>query len=349
MSSWPFDPPLKPMKAKVRVNPPEPPGWIYEPKWDGFRVIAWSGDSPRLDSRNGKPLLRYFPELEPALAQLPPGTVVDGEVVIVLDDVTQFDQLQLRIHPAESRIARLSKEIPAELIAFDLLAERGEDLRNAPYDERRARLVALFEGLDYPWHLTPVTKDLDLARRWFNEYEAAGCDGIICKTADGVYVEDKRLWLKWKHRRDCDCVVGGYRVHKDGGKIGSILLGVYNEAGDLHCIGHCSGFPDHDRIELLQQFEQIRSDESFGGEGQARVPGGESRWSGGKDLSWIPVTPGVVVQVSYDQLEGGRFRHATRFERWRLDKAPEECTMDQLVRPEGSGFSEVVGSFFPSA
>lgn len=349
MSSWPFDPPLKPMKAKVRVNPPEPPGWIYEPKWDGFRVIAWSGDSPRLDSRNGKPLLRYFPELEPALAQLPPGTVVDGEVVIVLDDVTQFDQLQLRIHPAESRIARLSKEIPAELIAFDLLAERGEDLRNAPYDERRARLVALFEGLDYPWHLTPVTKDLDLARRWFNEYEAAGCDGIICKTADGVYVEDKRLWLKWKHRRDCDCVVGGYRVHKDGGKIGSILLGVYNEAGDLHFIGHCSGFPDHDRIELLQQFEQIRSDESFGGEGQARVPGGESRWSGGKDLSWIPVTPGVVVQVSYDQLEGGRFRHATRFERWRLDKAPEECTMDQLVRPEGSGFSEVVGSFFPSA
>jgi ATP-dependent DNA ligase len=254
------------MKAKVRVKPPEPPGWFYEPKWDGFRMMAWSGDEPRLDSRNGKPLLRYFPELRPALDQLPPGTVVDGEVVVVRGDVTQFDQLQLRIHPAESRIARLSTEIPAQLVAFDLLAHRGEDLRNQPYAERRARLESLFDDLDYPWNLTPITDDVAVARRWFDEYEAAGCDGIICKSADGVYVEDKRLWLKWKHRRDCDCVVGGYRVHKDGDKIGSILLGVYTDAGELHFIGHCSGFSDHDRVELLKQFEQIRSDESFGGE-----------------------------------------------------------------------------------
>ena len=343
MSAWPFEPPLKPMKARVRVNPPEPPGWVYEPKWDGFRMIAWSGDEPRIDSRNGKPLLRYFPELQAAVAQLPQGTVVDGEVVVVRDDATQFDQLQLRIHPAESRIALLSEKIPAELIGFDLLALDGEDLRKERYSLRRRKLEALFTGLDFPWHLTPVTEDLEVARRWFHEYEAAGCDGIICKSAGGVYVEEKRLWLKWKHRRDCDCVVGGYRVHKDGDKIGSILLGVYNDAGELHFIGHCSGFSDHDRVELLRQFEQIRTDESFGGDEQVRVPGAESRWSSGKDLSWIPVTPGVVVEVSYDQLEGGRFRHATRFERWRIDKEPEECTMDQLVAPEGVGFGKVVG------
>lgn len=343
MTEFPFDPPLKPMKAKVRANPPEPPGWVYEPKWDGFRTILWSGEDPRMDSRNGKPLLRYFPELVPALAELPPGTVIDGEVVVVVDNVTHFDQLQLRIHPAESRIALLSEKIPAELVAFDLLAYEGEDLRSVPYSERRVRLEELFGTLGFPSHLTPVTGDLEVARRWFNEFEAAGCDGIICKSVDGVYVEDKRLWIKWKHRRDCDCVVGGYRVHKDGDKIGSILLGLYNDEGELHFIGHCSGFSDHDRVELLRQFEQIRSDASFGGEVDVRVPGGESRWSSGKDLSWIPIAPGVVVEVSYDQLEGNRFRHATRFERWRPDKLAAECTMDQLERPTGAGFSDVVG------
>jgi ATP-dependent DNA ligase len=342
MPEWPFSPPIKPMKARVREQPPEPPGWVYEPKWDGFRAVAWGGEQVRLDSRNGRPLLRYFPELVPALGQLPAGTVVDGEVVVVVDDVTQFDSLQLRIHPAASRVALLAEELPAELVAFDLLADRGEDLRSAPYDERRRRLERLFTGLDLPWHLTPVTRDLVEAERWFTEYEHAGCDGIICKRADEAYVEDKRNWIKWKHRRDCDCVVGGYRVHKDGDKIGSILLGLYNDEGDLHFIGHCSGFSDHDRTELLRQFEQIRSDESFGGGDWTRVPGAQSRWSQGKSLDWIPVTPGVVVQVSYDQLEGGRFRHATRFERWRSDKDPEECTMDQLVRPEGVGFSAVV-------
>ena len=341
--TWPFAPPLKPMKAKVRVDPPEPPGWVYEPKWDGFRMIAWTGDEHRMDSRSGKPLLRYFPELQSALDMLPVGTVVDGEVVVVRDDVTQFDQLQLRIHPAESRVTRLSNEISAELVAFDLLALAGEDLRSRPYAERRGALEDLFADVGYPWHLTPVTEDLDEARRWFDDYEAAGCDGIICKSTDGVYVEDKRLWLKWKHRRDADCVVGGYRIHKDGDKIGSILLGLFTEDGELHFIGHCSGFSDHDRVELLKQFEQIRSDESFGGEDGVRVPGAESRWSAGKKLDWIPVTPGVVVQISYDQLERGRFRHATRFERWRIDKPAEECTMDQLVRPDGVGFAEVVG------
>jgi len=339
----PFSPPLKPMKARVREHPPEPPGWMYEPKWDGFRAIAWRQPDIRLDSRNGKPLLRYFPELQPALEQLPSGTVVDGEVVVVVDGTTDFDALQLRIHPAASRIGLLAEESPAELVAFDVLADRGEDVRALPYLERRRRLEELLAGLQSPWHLTPVTADLEEAARWFTEYEAAGCDGIICKQTDGVYKEDKREWVKWKHRRDADCVVGGYRVHKDGGKIGSILLGLYNQAGDLHFIGHCSGFSDQNRVEILEQLEQIRSDDSFGGGDRVRAPGRESRWSTGKDLSWIPVHPGVVVQVSYDQIEKGRFRHATRFERWRPDKPAEECTMDQLERPEGVGFSEVVG------
>ncbi len=339
----PFPPPIKPMKARVRETPSQPPGWVYEPKWDGFRALAWGGTTPHLDSRNGKPLLRYLPELQPALDQLPPGTVVDGEVVVVIDDATDFDALQLRIHPAASRVALLASETPAELVAFDLLADRGEDLRRVPYVERRRKLEALFADLEYPWHLTPVTDDLAEATRWFTEYEAAGCDGIICKQSGGGYKEDKREWIKWKHRRDADCVVGGYRLHKDGDRIGSILLGLYNVDGELHFIGHCSGFSDQDRLAVLEQLEQIRSDDSFGGGDYVRVPGQESRWSAGKDLSWIPVEPGVVVQVSYDQLEKGRFRHATRFERWRFDKPAEECTMDQLVRPEGVGFSEVVG------
>ena len=343
MTQLPFSPPIKPMKARVRETPPEPPGWVYEPKWDGFRAIAWGGSEPRLDSRNGKPLMRYFPELRPSLEQLPPETVVDGEVVVVVGDVTEFDTLQLRIHPAASRVAMLADETPAELVAFDLLADQGEDLREVPYEERRDRLEVLLAGLQFPWHLTPVTRDLEEATRWFAEYEAAGCDGIICKQADGLYKEGKREWIKWKHRRDADCVVGGFRVHKDGDKIGSILLGIYNDEGELHFIGHCSGFSDQDRVAILKQLDQIRSDDSFGGGDSVRVPGQESRWSAGKNLSWIPVEPGVVVQVSYDQLEKGRFRHATRFERWRSDKPPEECTMDQLVRPEGVGFGKVVG------
>ncbi len=343
MATHPFSPPLDPMKARVRERPPTGAGWIYEPKWDGFRAIAWGGDDARLDSRNGRPLLRYFPELEPALAQLPAGTVVDGEVVVIVDDVTQFDSLQLRIHPAKSRVNTLSEEIPAELVAFDLLADRGEDLRQVPYAERRARLETLFGELEHPWHLTPITSDFEEATRWFHEYEAAGCDGIICKLNHEPYVEDKRQWIKWKHRRDADCVVGGYRIHKDGDKIGSILLGLYNDDGELHFIGHCSGFSDQDRVAILEQLEQIRTDESFGGDDHTRVPGAQSRWSQGKNLDWIPVEPGVVVQVSYDQLEGMRFRHATRFERWRPDKPVEECTIDQLERAEGTGFSEVVG------
>ena len=340
--SRPLTPPIKPMKAKLRATPPTGEGWIYEPKWDGFRMIAYGGEHVRLDSRNGKTLLRYFPELRPALDRLPPGTVVDGEVLVVVDDVSDFDRLQLRIHPARSRIERLAKELPARLVVFDLLAERGKSLVDAPYTTRRARLEQLGAELGDHWRLTPATADFDLATRWFHEYESAGCDGIICKRAESGYRQDKREWIKWKHRRSVDCVIGGYRVHKDGDKVGSILLGLFNQEGDLHFIGHCSGFSAPKRVEILKLLEQIRTDQSFGGGGGTRAPGARSRWSGDRSMQWTPVEPGVVVQVSYDQLQGGRFRHATRFERWRPDKPAEDCTMDQLIRPTGAGFSEVV-------
>lgn len=311
----------------------------YEPKWDGFRALAWSTPEPRLDSRNQKPLLRYFPELLPALEQLPHGTVVDCEIVVVQDHKTSFDQLQSRLHPAQSRVEKLAEEIPAQLCAFDLLALEGIDLRNEPFLTRHERLTALTAQLTSPWNVTPSTTDETVAKQWFIEYEAAGCDGIIAKPNDAPYAAGKRAMYKIKHRRTVDAIVGGYRVHKDGDKIGSLLLGMYNDAGELHFIGHCSGFPDADRTEMLRMFEQLRSEESF----EARTPGGESRWSAGKDLSWTPIEAGVVIEISYDQLESGRFRHATRFHRWRPDKDPATCTMDQLERPTGPSFAEVVG------
>jgi ATP-dependent DNA ligase len=329
------------MEARVKEQLPDPPGWAYEPKWDGFRVLAWSAPV-RLDSRNSKPLLRYFPELVPALEALPSGTVVDGEVLVVRDDVSDFDALQNRIHPAESRIERLSKETPARLVAFDLLAHEGTDLRDRPFWERRSLLESLVPDLGDSWHLTPSTTDVEQGRRWFRDFEAAGCDGIVAKRLDQSYVSGKREMTKVKHRRDVDVVVGGYREHKDGGKIGSLLLGLYDARGELEFVGHCSGFSDHDRTELLDRFSALRIDDSFTTEG--RRPGAESRWSSGRDASWTPVQPGVVVQISYDQITGGRFRHATRFERWRPDKDPEQCTTDQLERPNGPGFGDLVSS-----
>lgn len=325
------------MEAKVRAAIPEGE-WAYEPKWDGFRVLAWSGQL-RLDSRNHKPLLRYFPELERSLRALPQGTVVDGEIVVVDRDKTDFDLLQNRLHPAESRVRLLAAENPARLVAFDLLAYEGSDLRREPFATRRAALEGLVPGVGERWTLTPSTSDRDVAERWFVQYEAAGCDGIVAKRRHGPYVEGKREMIKVKHRRTVDCVVGGYRIHKDGDKIGSILLGMY-EGDQLHFIGHCSGFSDHDRVEILSLLEQIRAEDAFGT--GVRRPGDESRWSGGKNLDWVPVEEGVVVEVSYDQLTAGRFRHATRFERWRPDKDAAECTMGQLDRPEGPGFSEIV-------
>lgn len=335
----PFELPIVPMEAKVRTAWPTD-GWAFEPKWDGFRAIA-SGGPARLDSRKQKPLLRYFPELVEVVASVPDGTVIDGEVVVVDQDSLAFDMLQARIHPAESRIAMLAERTPGTLVAFDLLADRGEDLRESPFTERRARLVSLMSLLSEDWNLTPSTAELAVAKRWFDDFEAAGCDGIVAKSLDGPYVEGKREMLKFKHRRSVDCVVGGYRVHKDGDKIGSLLLGLYAASGSLAFIGHCSGFSNHDRQELLVRFSALQDVGSFGDD--VRSPGGESRWSSGKDLSWVPVRPGVVVEISYDQLTGDRFRHATRFERWRPDKDPKDCTFAQLDLPEGPGFSSIFG------
>ena len=336
---WPFPPPIETMEAKVSETWPNGE-FAYEPKWDGFRSVSWNGDETRLDSRNQKTLLRYFPELAEPISRLPAGTVVDGEVVVVIENVTSFDALQQRIHPAESRIKRLSAETPAELVAFDLLALKGKDLRSLPFAERREQLVDLIPSLGHPWNLTPSTTDAEEGRRWFDDFEPAGCDGIIVKTLNQGYVHGKRAMIKVKHRRTVDCVVGGYREHKDGGKIGSLLLGLYNDEGELHFIGHCSGFPEGQREAIFTRFQELRSADSFGE--SVRAPGGVSRWTGDKDLSWTPIEGGVVAEISYDQLEEGRFRHATRFHRWRPEKDPRSCTLDQLERPSGLGFSEVV-------
>jgi ATP-dependent DNA ligase len=316
--------------------------WAYEPKWDGFRCHAWApgaaGDAPRLYSRAQRPLRRYFPELDGALATMPPGTVIDGEIVVVAEGALDFDALQLRVHPAESRIAKLSREIPASLIAFDLLADRGADLRGAPFRRRRERLEGLAASLSRPWHLTPSTTDIDTARRWFTRLEAAGCDGVVAKRLDGAYRAGERAMVKVKHRRSADCVVGGYRVHTDGDKIGSLLLGVYDDAGELAFVGHCANLRDADRAKLLGDLQPfVAGDDVEGGFGQqTRHPDRPSRWGGDRDRSWVALRPELVCEVSYDQITGGRFRHATRFERWRLDKDPRQCTLEQLERPEFS-------------
>lgn len=328
------------MEAKVRTVWPGD-GWAFEPKWDGFRAIVANDGEPRIDSRNQKPLLRYFPELVDIVESLPQGTVVDGEVLVVERDQLAFDMLQARIHPAASRIEKLSAEIPATLVAFDLLADGGRDLRSEPFSLRRSLLESVMGEVSDRWMLTPSTTDIDKGKLWFDEFEAAGCDGIVAKNLGGPYVEGKREMIKLKHRRSVDCVVGGYRVHKDGDKIGSLLLGLYAQNGSLAFIGHCSGFSNVDRVDLLVKFEALKQDESFGQD--VRSPGGQSRWSAGKDLSWMSVRPGVVIEISYDQITGDRFRHATRFENWRPDKDPQDCTFDQLDLPNGPGFSEVIG------
>ncbi|MCJ7795912.1 MAG: ATP-dependent DNA ligase, partial [Thermoleophilia bacterium] len=303
---WPFAPPRFPMEAKVSDALPEPPGWVYEPKWDGFRMLAWSGPDVRLDSRNGKPLLRYFPELASALRDLPGGTVVDGEVVVVREGRLDFDALQNRIHPAESRVRMLAEETPALLVAFDLLAVQGTDVRAHAFRDRRLLLVALAEGFGSPWHLTPSTENVEVGRRWFHEFESAGCDGIVAKALDRPYLEGERAMIKVKHRRSVDAVVGGFRLHKDGGKVGSVLLGLYNSEGELHFIGHLSGFSDADATALLPRLRALEAPEGFGR--HARRPGAQSRWTGDKDLDWVPLRPELVLQVSYDQLTGDRFR-----------------------------------------
>lgn len=336
----PFQPPLEPMLSAPEDELPVGPEWLYEPKWDGFRCLAFrDGDQLQLQSRKTQPLERYFPELLPALkAALPERAVIDGEIVIAGPNGLDFEVLQMRIHPAASRVNKLAKETPASFVAFDLLAVGDEDLRLRRQDERRALLEKHLKQ-DHQIFITPQTRSVEDARRWFVEYEGAGMDGIIAKQADQVYAPGERVMVKVKHHRTADCVVGGYREHKKGG-VGSLLLGLYDPEGVFHFVGHTSSFNATERVELLDKLKPLLAGESFGG----RRPGMPSRWSSAKDKDrdFVALRPELVCEVTFDYMQGNRFRHATGFQRWRTDKAPAQCTFDQLTRPKSFSLEQVI-------
>jgi ATP-dependent DNA ligase len=341
----PVNPPVLPMLAKRVGELPAGESWIFEPKWDGFRALVFrDGDEILIQSRDEKSLNRYFPELlEPLRSQLPARCVLDGEVVIANDGALDFDALQLRIHPAESRVKLLSRETPASIVFFDLLAEGNRDLRGMPFQNRRQMLESLLSSAAPPLHLTPATSELSIARDWFRRFEGAGLDGVIAKTTSGVYEPNKRVMLKVKHERECDCVVAGFRWHKKGERtsVGSLLLGLFDDSGALQHVGVCASFTDKKRRELVEFLAPYRKNalaahpwkhwaEHASGDAGHRMPGGQSRWSQGKDLSWEPLRPELVVEVAYDHMQGDRFRHTAQFRRWRTDKKPRDCTYDQL-------------------
>lgn len=334
------------MLAKRVGELPEGPGWVFEPKWDGFRVLAFrDGDELLLQSRDEKPLDRYFPELrEPLLAALPERCVLDGEIVIARDGALDFEALQQRIHPAASRVALLAKETPASVVFWDLLCEGERDLRPLRFRERRAELEALLARAKPPLHLTPATEERAVAADWFRRFEGAGLDGVLAKPATGTYQPGKRAMLKVKHERECDCVVAGFRWHKSGKgeAVGSLLLGLYDAAGVLHHVGVVASFTDAKRRELVELLAPYRVDTLAGhpwalwaaaddpDAGGQRKPGAQSRWTQGKDLSWEPLRAELVVEVAYDHMQGTRFRHTAQFRRWRPDKPPRECSYEQL-------------------
>ncbi|MGH7602426.1 MAG: ATP-dependent DNA ligase [Gemmatimonadaceae bacterium] len=341
------NPPVLPMLAKRVAALPPGENWIFEPKWDGFRTLVFRDrDEVLLQSRDERPLNRYFPELiEPLKAQLPPHCVLDGEIVIAGEEGLEFETLQLRLHPAESRVKKLAIETPASIVFFDLLSVANESLCATQFAERRQRLEKILKGVKAPLHLTPATRDRDLAADWFQRFEGAGLDGVVAKSIDGTYEPNKRVMLKVKHERECDCVVAGFRWHKQGEKtkVGSLLLGLYDDDGNLEHVGVCASFTDVKRRELVKFLEPYRNnalanhpwrgwaESQEGGDGQPhRMPGGQSRWSSGKDLSWEPIRPELVVEVAYDHMQGGRFRHTAQFRRWRTDKRPRDCTFEQL-------------------
>ncbi len=315
---------------------PKGDSWEYEPKWDGFRTLVFrDGDEVGLISRGAKPMTRYFPELLPAFRGLREAQVVlDGEVVVVGANGLDFGALQQRIHPADSRVRMLSEATPAWYIAFDLLAEGREDLRGKPLGERRKRLERLLKGVKQPIFLTPYTRDHATAESWFERFEGAGLDGVIAKSWSGPYVPGKRLWVKIKHQRTADCIVIGWRKSNDGGSLGSLLLGLYDKKGTMHYVGHTSSFNAAERKELIAKLKPLTMEipESEWKANPGRMPGGLSRWSRGKETEWVAVRPELVCEVAYDKLEAGeRFRHATRFLRWRTDKPPRKCGFDQIV------------------
>ena len=344
-------PPVSPMLAKPMAK--IPPDMHYEGKWDGFRAVIFrDGDEVEVGSRNEKPLTRYFPEVVKfALAELPTRCVVDGEIIIATDGALDFDALLNRIHPADSRVTMLSESTPAQFVAFDVLAIDDEDLTARPFSERRALLEARVGGGDNV-HVTPATQDAALAQQWFVDFEGAGLDGVIAKPLSGRYDFGKRSMIKIKHQRTADCVVAGFRWHKSGGVVGSLLLGLYDEAGSLHQVGVSASFTMVRRQELVAQLQPfllaegaphpwISVDLAEQSHGQ-RKPGGQSRWNAGKDLSWVALRPELVAEVSYDHMSNGRFRHTAKFRNWRPDREAASCTYDQLESPTTMTLADVL-------
>jgi ATP-dependent DNA ligase len=353
-------PPVKPMLAKAVHAVPDTADLIFEPKWDGFRCLVFrDGDEIELTSRNTKPLTRYIPELlDPLMDLLPERCVIDGELVVVGGDRLDFEALQQRIHPAKSRIDRLAGETPCSYVAFDILAEGDEDLTGRPFRERRDRLAALLGDSGAPIHLTPATEDRMVAEDWFTRFEGAGLDGVMAKPGTGAYQPNKRSQLKIKHKRTADVVVAGYRTHKSGDGIGSLLIGLYDGDGSLHHMGVATSFSAARRGELVGEVADHETDALDGhpwaewadavaqaAEEGGRMPGGLNRWNANKDMSWTPLRlapdAGLVAEVTYDNLQSGRFRHATHMVRWRPDKDPQDCTFDQLEQTPAVELTQV--------
>jgi ATP-dependent DNA ligase len=359
----PFLPPLEPMLAKASDELPPPGDWLYEPKWDGFRALVFrDGDEVYTQSRDLKPLDRYFPELAaPLRASLPARCVLDGEVVIAGEHGLDFEALLLRIHPAAARVRMLAEQSPASFVAWDLLALDDEDLRKVPQGDRRARLEGVLGEATPPVHLTPATLDVATAADWFDRFEGAGLDGVVAKRLDAPYQPGKRAMLKIKHQRTADCVVAGFRWHKNGPgtHVGSLLLGLFDDEGRLHHVGITSSFSWDRRAALVAELAPLRENAMDGhpwkewadwaewgaadASGQ-RLPGATSRWNRGRDLSWEPLRAERVVEVAYDHLQGDRFRHATTFVRWRPDKRPSDCRYDQLEVTAPFELGEIFGA-----
>jgi ATP-dependent DNA ligase len=328
-----------------------PRDMLYEPKWDGFRCIVFrDGDEVEMATRNELPMGRYFPELVAAAReQLPLRCVVDGEVVLIRDNGLDWEALQLRIHPAASRIELLSHETPASMIAFDLLALGDDSYLERPFAERRARLEEILGAAKGPFYVTPLTDSHRMAERWFRVFEGAGLDGVVAKPPGGIYTPDQRTMFKVKHERTADCVVAGFRWYKRGPVVGSLLLALYDEDGEMQHVGVTSSFSLERRKELLDELAPYRlrpgdAHPWLGTVTAERIPGGLSRWSGGKDLSWEPLLPELVVEVAYDHMEGRRFRHTAQFRRWRPDRDPRSCGYDQIERPVAFDLAEILRS-----
>jgi ATP-dependent DNA ligase len=343
----PFPPPIAPMLSTSADALPAGDGWLFEPKWDGFRTLVFrDGAEILLQSRDEKPMNRYFPELVDPLARaLPERCVVDGEIVIVGPHGLDFEALLLRIHPAASRVKLLAAQSPASFVTWDLLALGDEDLRAVPLEARRARLEQVLAGATAPVHLSPATRDRALAQDWFQRFEGAGLDGVMAKRLDAPYRAGERTMIKVKHQRTADCVVAGFRWHKQGPgtMVGSLLLGLYDDAGTLHHVGVTAAFTQAIRRQLVAELAPLREhardhhpwrdwaeEQEDANAASQRMPGATSRWNRGKDLSWVPLRPERVCEVAYDHMQGTRFRHAAQFVRWRPDKRPEDCRYDQL-------------------